>query len=188
MSESVLIALPSSLYLSSFSKAIAKIFKGRAKVSPLRENIVLLEIFQREDMPILKASFPALKEEISPLLKGLILPLNDPERYVSYLPKVEKGTLVTLFRLASKHPEIYDESYPLLEGFDDDMLKTVEAYLENSSSPLFASYSLYVHRNTVTYRMKTFEERTGFALEDFSNQMFLDCLIHQYLDNKQEIE
>ncbi|MDD6239998.1 MAG: helix-turn-helix domain-containing protein [Eubacteriales bacterium] len=188
MSESILISLPSASLSPLLSKALSKLFEGREKLTPIQEDIYLLELSGRGDVPVFKASFPALKEEISPSLKALLLPLNDPHRYLPFLSKVEPGQFESLFFLASKHPEIYQESFPLLEGFDDDMLETVEAYLENSSSPLFASYSLYVHRNTVTYRIKTFEERTGFVLDDFSSQMFLDCLIHQYFDNKQEIE
>jgi len=65
---------------------------------------------------------------------------------------------------------------------DKEILETVQVYIENNCSPLLSSYALFVHKNTVTYRLNIFIKKTGITLDTFANQMFLYGLINSHND------
>lgn len=62
---------------------------------------------------------------------------------------------------------------PLLEpliGYDTRMgqqlLETLDVYLQQNGNGLQTSQALYIHRHTLKYRLTQIEEKTGFRLED----------------------
>lgn len=52
---------------------------------------------------------------------------------------------------------------------DADMLETAEAFLENSLSVAETSRSLYMHRNTLMYRLDKIARETGLDIRSFSD-------------------
>jgi DNA-binding PucR family transcriptional regulator len=58
----------------------------------------------------------------------------------------------------------HEELFAPLSGLDPELLLTILVYLENGNSPALASIGLYVHRNTVNYRVEHFEKQTGYDL------------------------
>ena len=59
------------------------------------------------------------------------------------------------------------ESRALLE--DEDMLGTAEEFLENSLNVSETSRNLFMHRNTLMYRLDKIERMTGLDLRNFSD-------------------
>ena len=51
---------------------------------------------------------------------------------------------------------------------DGEMMRTVNAFLENSLNVCSAARALYMHRNTLTYRLNVLKERTGLDIRQFN--------------------
>ncbi|HAQ07101.1 MAG TPA: hypothetical protein DCR24_06115, partial [Bacillus bacterium] len=68
----------------------------------------------------------------------------------------------------------------VLEAFMDDreLMTTIKVFLESNSNASLAAKKLYVHRNTLQYRMDKFMEKTGINLKDFDSavMVYLACL------------
>ncbi|WP_170972140.1 PucR family transcriptional regulator [Bacillus yapensis] len=70
-----------------------------------------------------------------------------------------------------------DVSKILLE--DPELLQTLEVFLEYNFNASLAAKKLYVHRNTLQYRLDKFTDRTGISLKSFQNAftVYLACLL-----------
>ena len=57
----------------------------------------------------------------------------------------------------------------ILGAFDEDkeLMMTIKVFLENNSNASLSAKKLYVHRNTLQYRLDKFMEKTGVNLKDF---------------------
>lgn len=68
--------------------------------------------------------------------------------------------------------------------FDDpDMLNTAEEFLENSLNVSETSRNLFMHRNTLIYRLDKIEKATGLNIKNFSDAMTfrLITILHKIL-------
>lgn len=89
------------------------------------------------------------------------------------------------FLLASNMPDylkgILEAS--VLEAFSEDkeLMSTIKVFLESNSNASLAAKKLYVHRNTLQYRMDKFMEKTGVQLKDFDTavMVYLACLYEE---------
>ncbi|WLR53984.1 helix-turn-helix domain-containing protein [Mesobacillus subterraneus] len=63
--------------------------------------------------------------------------------------------------------EILDTT--ILEAFEEDkeLMATIKVFLESNSNASLSAKKLYVHRNTLQYRLDKFMEKTGVSLKDF---------------------
>lgn len=68
-----------------------------------------------------------------------------------------------------------------------ELLKTVKVYLENNLNVSEASRMLYIHRNTLMYRLEKFNKMTGLECSKFDVGMRIGValLILQYIENKE---
>ena len=140
-------------------------------------NLLLLRMENGlTDSAILKASFPALSADNPDLQRGLLIPSNSSV-FFSFLDLVPANKLLDLFTVAKTHPSVYYETYELIADLDKEILETVQVYIENNCSPLLSSYALFVHKNTVTYRLHLFKRKTGISLDSFADRMFVHGLI-----------
>lgn len=60
-------------------------------------------------------------------------------------------------------------------GCDQEILQTVRAFFENGFNASVASKKLYIHRNTLQYRLNKFQEITGISLRDFNGALVAYC-------------
>lgn len=67
---------------------------------------------------------------------------------------------------------------------DPELLQTVEVFIECNSNASLAAKQLFVHRNTVQYRLDRFTEKTGLNLKDFHNTLtaYFACQITKLID------
>lgn len=67
---------------------------------------------------------------------------------------------------------------------DPEMFLTLKVFLENNLNVSLTAKKLYIHRNTLQYRIDKFTEKTGIPLKNFHGAftVFLSCLIFE-LDN-----
>jgi hypothetical protein len=76
----------------------------------------------------------------------------------------------------------------IIEVFVDDpeMFSTIKVFLENNLNASLTAKKLYIHRNTLQYRIDKFSEKTGIGLKDFYGAftVFLACLLFEYKNVK----
>ena len=85
-------------------------------------------------------------------------------------------------KLAEYLAELSDEH--LKEIFDDEeMLNTAEAFLQSSLNVSETSRTLYMHRNTLLYRLDKIEKSTGLNIRSFSDAVSFRVLtiLHKLL-------
>lgn len=56
-----------------------------------------------------------------------------------------------------------------LEDFDDEMLNTIDKFFENSLNVSETSRQLYIHRNTLVYRLDKLQKSTGLDIRVFED-------------------
>jgi hypothetical protein len=63
---------------------------------------------------------------------------------------------------------------------EPDLLITVKTYLEANFNLTITAKNLYIHRNTLQYRLDKFVEKTGINLKSFSGALtvYLACILH----------
>ena len=82
-------------------------------------------------------------------------------------------------KLSQYLAEIADEHFK--EVFeDDDMLTTAEAFLQSSLNVSETSRNLYMHRNTLLYRLDKIEKATGLNIRQFSDAVSFRVLTVLY--------
>ena len=76
----------------------------------------------------------------------------------------------------------------IFQVFNDDpeMYSTIKVFLENNLNASLTSKKLYIHRNTLQYRIDKFIDRTGIQLKDFYGAftVFLACLLFEQSPKK----
>lgn len=75
--------------------------------------------------------------------------------------------------------QFYDLSYTdtMKKLLNDEMQKTVEKFFENSLNLSEAARNLYIHRNTLIYRLEKIQKMTGLDLRNFEDAVLLKVLI-----------
>jgi hypothetical protein len=165
-----LFALPLSK-VEPLRKLASRLYKENVTLTPLGEEGSVMSLASESELATLLASFSAFANDLPLPLKGLIIPFID-SRFLPYLSKVADGELLYLEEIGLT-PSDYESFLPLLEGIDDETLLTVKTYIETNGSPSLSALRLYVHHNTVSYRLSRFEEKTNLSLEGWSNAMFV---------------
>ena len=87
-------------------------------------------------------------------------------------------------KLAQYFSDLTDESFR--EIFEnDEMLETAEEFLRSSLNVSETSRNLYMHRNTLLYRLDKIEKATGLNIRNFSDAVSFRVLtlIHRLLGN-----
>ena len=64
---------------------------------------------------------------------------------------------------------------------DTDMYSTIKVFLENNLNASLTAKKLYIHRNTLQYRIDKFIDKSGIQLKDFYGAftVFLACLLYE---------
>lgn len=177
----VLLSLGEFASKEAIGRLWKRLFQDDYESLSIGEGKYLLTLRQGlKSLSVLQASFPAAANDLDEQAKGLIVPSPSPLFY-PYLDKSENGKICYLFELNEEIPTLYDDCVPLLDGLDDDLLMTVKAYIETERSPNLSALRLFLHRNTVSYRLSRFEEITGIEVDSFGNMMFVYELIRHRL-------
>lgn len=95
------------------------------------------------------------------------------------------GTIPTKDLRALYENTLKSLAYP--DGDVEELVKTVEVYLEHQCEITSTARALYVHRNTVKYRIKKAEELLGEPLKDPTNSLRIRvALLIGHILNKQD--
>jgi len=74
------------------------------------------------------------------------------------------------------------------EGFDTETNLTIQKFFDNSLNISETSRQLYIHRNTLVYRLDKIQKMTGLDLRKFDDAIILkiSMLVKMYLENDNE--
>ena len=72
-----------------------------------------------------------------------------------------------------------------IETLDDDTLETINKFFENNLNVSETSRKLYVHRNTLVYRLEKIKKLTGLDLREFDHAIVFKVamMVKKYLDS-----
>jgi DNA-binding PucR family transcriptional regulator len=81
-------------------------------------------------------------------------------------------------------PEIKQKVMQVLFGVfcdDQELYATIKVFLENNLNASLTAKKLYIHRNTLQYRIDKFIDKSGIQLKDFYGAftVFLACLLFE---------
>ena len=78
--------------------------------------------------------------------------------------------------------EIFDGRSP--DDFDEEILTTINKFFENSLNVSETSRQLYIHRNTLVYRLEKIKKITGLDLREFDDAIVFKValMVKRYLD------
>ena len=70
-----------------------------------------------------------------------------------------------------------------LETHDEDTLETINKFFENNLNVSETSRKLYVHRNTLVYRLEKIKKITGLDLREFDHAIVfkIALMVKKYL-------
>lgn len=122
----------------------------------------------------LRSSFKQEKEFFSFALENLHIP------NIYTYERVFPAYLAAHLPLNIKQ-RIMQEIFDLFHQ-DPEMFSTIKVYLENNSNASLTAKKLYIHRNTLQYRIDKFAEKTEINLKDFHGAftVFLACMLFKF--------
>ena len=84
--------------------------------------------------------------------------------------------------------EIFKGSSP--EDFDLETITTINKFFENSLNVSETSRQLYIHRNTLVYRLDKLQKETGLDLRQFEDAITLKIalMVVKYMKHMETIE
>lgn len=108
----------------------------------------------------------------------------DSNKYILSYGELGIGRLI--YQLPSKLCELFLDEIFQKEGFDaldEETLLTIDKFFENSLNVSETSRQLFVHRNTLVYRLDKIERLTGLDLRKFDDAVVFKvaALVRKYL-------
>ena len=110
----------------------------------------------------------------------------DTEKYVINYENLGIGRLIyqlptTLCEMFLK--EVFKKNP--IETLDEDSLETINKFFENNLNVSETSRKLYVHRNTLVYRLEKIKKITGLDLREFDHAIVFKVamMVKMYLDS-----
>lgn len=163
---------------------------------------IITDDFEHEDLfQLADAIFETIYSEMSLKLKfglGSIRPslLGARESYIESQKALEVGLLhnpnlyvhhfdkLLLERLVNKIPQVLYDSYlkciwndEFQKLFTPEIQVTVEKFYDNNLNLSEAARQLYIHRNTLVYRLEKIEKATGLDIRNFHDAVTLRVLM-----------
>lgn len=136
-----------------FIKTYFYIGKSRLNLGGTRESFFFERELFTEGMTLLTKERIFTYEKVFPVLTAVNLPTP--------LKKLLETDIVEVLR------------------DDEELLATMKVFLESGSNATLAAKKLYIHRNTLQYRLDKFTEQSRINVKVFSNALtvYLACLI-----------
>ena len=111
----------------------------------------------------------------------------DTEKTVISYENLGRGRLI--YQLPTTLCEMFLQEvfkYGSLESLDHETLMTIQCFFENNLNVSETSRKLFVHRNTLVYRLEKIRKLTGLDLREFDNAITLKValMVKRYLTTK----
>ncbi len=114
-----------------------------------------------------------------------IVKIFEPDKYISDYKKLGIGRII--YQLPQSLCKIFIQE--VLQGisvdrFDEETLTTVNKFFENNLNVSETSRQLYIHRNTLVYRLDKIQKLTGLDLRSFDDAIIfkITLMVSKYLN------
>lgn len=178
MSVYLLVSFEDGASLKSFQHLLEKLFPHSFALYDY-PPLLGLSLPGEKELAVLFASWGPYQNDAPGETQALIVPFLDG-RFLPYLNRLPKGKLAYLAEESLGDSSFYESLLPILNGIDEETLLTVKHYIETSGSPSLSAVRLYVHHNTVSYRVPRFETKTRIDLSSYANSLFALSLLRAY--------
>ena len=111
----------------------------------------------------------------------------DTEKYIISYENLGIGRLI--YQLPTTLCEMFlSEAFKKnpIEALDEDTLDTINRFFENNLNVSETARKLYVHRNTLVYRLEKVKKITGLDLREFEDAILFKVavMVKKYLDSQ----
>ena len=108
----------------------------------------------------------------------LIIPFYD-EIFKKYLAKVNDGvsTVFDVFLRTINDDSTKADCKEILSNIEKKDLDTIKAFLMCNANSCVTANELYLHRNSLNYRMNSFISNTSMDIRDINTLMFLKLIL-----------
>jgi hypothetical protein len=168
------------------------VIEGKKQISLSEEELIAMSETLESDLYVKISFFVGKLYRLSALLPGIFKRERDYFDFaVTHLANSRLFTYERIFPayLASHlsmelMEHIPNEIFELFTG-DPEMYSTIKVFLENNLNASMTAKKLYIHRNTLQYRLEKFTEKTGIGLKDFYGAftVFLACQLVEQQQN-----
>ena len=153
------------------------IFKEKKEI--IKENNLLKLIVNNCDgFSLILKNF--LKNQLSEMISCsiLIVPSFDKrfEKYIHY-KKDNVSAIFDIF-LDYLNDDIIKDAHEIVKEVGKKNIDTIEAFIDCNMNVLKTSELLYLHRNSLNYRLNQFSLKTGYDIRDINTIMFLKIVIN----------
>lgn len=153
------------------------IFKEKTEIVE-EKNLLKLMVINCDGFSLILKNF--LKNQLSEMISCsiLIVPAFDKrfEKYLNY----RKDNVSTLFDIFIDFIDenIIKDAGEIVTEIGKKNIDTIEAFIDCNMNVLKTSELLYLHRNSLNYRLNQFSTDTGFDIRDINTIMFLKLIIN----------
>ena len=160
---------------------VIKALKPNDEYDDMEENAkMLVDMFSSEAMTNVRVAYGSIVNDIKGVSKSykeanMALDVGKifyAEKSVIAYPTLGIGRLI--YQLPINLCEMYiDEVFggELSEEIDEEILSTINKFLDNSLNVSETSRQLYIHRNTLVYRIEKLEKATGMDVRNFDDAL-----------------
>lgn len=157
---------------------LTKLFDGNIDIT-VDNDLMLISVSDNDCFEQILQNFSLMY--ITDLLiniKVLIVPFFDG-RFIKYLDYVEYDT-VTIFDVFVKNinnKKVIEDAKEIYSSFSKQNLDTITALIKCNMNALKAAEMLYLHRNSLNYRINKFIKETKIDIRNVNNIAFIKLLI-----------
>lgn len=143
------------------------------------------EVKKYEDLFDYKPIFKQFSNESRTDVSFLIVNdgiFSDMERFAkifidsTYCNVYDASSLIYYCFVTNQYDEVIEEFYSYFSKLDDEILESIYAYLDNNLNGQKTARELFLHRNTLNYRLNKFSFITGVDVRTTQSA----SLIHSY--------
>ncbi len=187
------------IFLDDESTVLVKELKNNRNSDYIEKTAkIILDTLNTESMVKARIGVGTVAENISDIARSfkeaqtalLVGSIFESDRFIVSYDNLGLGRLIyqlptTLCRLFLN--EVFEEGS--FESLDNETILTIQKFFENNLNISETSRQLYVHRNTLVYRLDKIQKITGLDLRKFDDAIIfkVSMLVKKYLDRGQKL-
>lgn len=146
-----------------------------------KNNILKVSVDDLDGFQLSLNSFISMQSiDLLEKSKILVVPYFDDDMFIKYLHYVN-SEIMTLFDVFSKNmndENIKNDSKKILDKVGNKNMDTIKAFVLCNMNVIRTSEMLYLHRNSVNYRLNQFMQDTNMDYRDINTIMFLKLIMN----------
>lgn len=159
---------------------IYNIFKTEEIEMETVDHFILLSVYEQEGFQIkLENIINSLIQDCNIEINVLIVPFFAVvfEKYLDYY-KNQVHTAFSIFVKLQKYDFVLEDCKKIVSMFSKKDIDTIKAFLKCNCNVCVTANELYLHRNSLNYRINQFILNTGIDIRDYNSMCFLNLIFN----------